>query len=253
MNPIPTLAALLLLTALLTGLLLWRRIPEPFVPAWALLRGGAQLALLSLILGGIISDPRWVALALVVMFCAAVWTVSRRIGHSLRVMAIIAGSLAAGVAVPLVVVFAAQAVEASGRYLLAFGGIIIGGSMTVATLTGRHFNEALVSRRDEVEAWLSLGATPRQSVHDLATHAIHHALIPTTDQTRTTGLVALPGSFVGAIFGGASVWQAGLFQLVVLTGILTAGVITSLLLGAGLSRSVRTLGPEPDETRQGGT
>lgn len=243
MNPVPTLVALLLLTALITGLLVWRRIPEPYMPAWALVRGGAQLALLSLILGGIISDARWIAVALVVMFTAAVWTVSRRIGRSARSTAIIAISLAAGVVLPLAVVFAAGAVEASGRYLLAFGGIIIGGSMTVATLAGRHFNEALVSRRDEVEAWLSLGATPRQAVHDLATHAIHHALIPTTDQTRTTGLVALPGSFVGAIFGGASVWQAGMFQLVVLTGILAAGVITALLLTAGLSRSMRTLVP----------
>jgi putative ABC transport system permease protein len=242
-NPVPTLVALVLLTVLLTGLLLWRRIPEPFIPAWALLRGAAQLALLSLILGGIISDARWIAVALTVMFAAAVWTVDRRIGGSARRTAIIAGSLAAGVILPLGVVFLAGAVESSGRYLLAFGGIIIGGAMTVATLAGRHFNEALVSRRDEVEAWLSLGATPRQAVRDLATHAIHHALIPSTDQTRTTGLVALPGSFVGAIFGGASVWQAGLFQLVVLTGILTAGVITAVLLTAGLSRSTPTVVP----------
>jgi putative ABC transport system permease protein len=173
----------------------------------------------------------------VVMFCAAVWTVRQRIGRSARMTVIIAVSLAVGVTVPLTVVFLAGAVEASGRYLLAFGGIIIGGSMTVATLAGRHFNEALVSRHDEVEAWLSLGAVPPQAVHDLATHAIHHALIPTTDQTRTTGLVALPGSFVGAIFGGASVVQAGMFQLVVLIGILAAGVITATLLTAGMSRS----------------
>jgi putative ABC transport system permease protein len=242
-NPVPTLVALLVLTALITGLLLWRKIPEPFVPAWALVRGGVQLAVLSLILGGIINDPTWIAVALVVMFTAAVWTVGRRIGHSLRATLIIAMSLATGVLVPLAMVFFADAAEASGRYLLAFGGIIIGGSMTVATLAGRHFNEALVSRHDEVEAWLSLGATPRQAVHDLATHAIHHALIPTTDQTRTTGLVALPGSFVGAVFGGASVWQAGMFQLVVLTGILAAGVITAILLTAGLSGSMRTLTP----------
>lgn len=235
MELVPTLIALALLVVLITGLLLWRKIPRPLAPLWAILRAGIQLALLSLILGGIMSDARWVGLALLVMFGAAVWTVSRRIGHSARTVAIIAGSLASGALVPLIAVFAAGAVEASGRYLLALGGIIIGGAMMVATLTGRHFNEALVSRRDEIEAWLSLGATPRQSVHDLATNAIYHALIPTTDQTRTTGLVALPGSFVGAIFGGASVVQAGIFQLVVLVGILTAGVITSLLLTRGLS------------------
>ena len=136
--------------------------------------------------------------------------------------------------------FAAHAVEFSGRYLLAVGGIVIGGVMSIATLAGRHFNENLVSRADEVEAWLSLGASPRQAVRELATHAIHHSLIPTTDQTRTTGLVALPGAFVGAIFGGASVLEAGVFQLVVLVSILTAGVITALLLTNGLSAVTRT-------------
>ena len=210
------------------------------MPAWAIVRAALQLAILSLILTGIISDLRWVAVALVVMFSAAVWTVNRRIGHSLHDIGVITGALAAGAVVPLIVVFAAHAVEFSGRYLLAVGGIVIGGVMSIATLAGRHFNENLVSRADEVEAWLSLGATPRQAVRELATHAIHHSLIPTTDQTRTTGLVALPGAFVGAIFGGASVLEAGVFQLVVLVSILTAGVITALLLTNGLSAVTRT-------------
>ena len=235
MQPVETAIALTGLLVLTTVLLLVRRVPQPLMPAWALVRAAAQLAILSLILSGIISDLRWVALALVVMFSAAVWTVNRRISHSLRDAGIIAGALAAGAIVPLGVVFGAHAVEFSGRYLLAVGGIVIGGVMSIATLTGRHFNENLVSRADEIEAWLSLGATPRQAVRDLATHAIHHALIPKTDQTRTTGLVALPGAFVGAIFGGASVLEAGVFQLVVLVSILTAGVITALLLTHGLS------------------
>ena len=235
MQPVETAIALAGLLVLTTVLLLVRRVPQPLMPAWAIVRAAVQLAILSLILSGIISDLRWVALALVVMFSAAVWTVNRRVGHSLRDAGIIAGALAVGAIVPLGVVFAAHAVEFSGRYLLAVGGIVIGGVMSIATLTGRHFNENLVSRADEIEAWLSLGATPRQAVRDLATHAIHHALIPTTDQTRTTGLVALPGAFVGAIFGGASVVEAGVFQLVVLVSILTAGVITALLLTNGLS------------------
>lgn len=235
MEPVQTAIALTVLLGITTALLLIRRIPQPFMPAWAIVRAGLQLAILSLILSGIISDLRWVTLALVVMFSAAVWTVSRRIGHSRRAIVVIALSLATGAVVPLVTVFAAHAVELSGRYLLAVGGIVIGGVMSIATLAGRHFNEALVSRSDEIEAWLSLGATPRQAVRDLATRAVHHSLIPTMDQTRTTGLVALPGAFVGAIFGGASVVDAGVFQLVVLVSILAAGVTTALLLAYGLS------------------
>ena len=41
------------------------------------------------------------------------------------------------------------------------------------------------------------------------------------DQTRTTGLVTLPGAFVGALLGGADPTQAARFQLVVLAALLT--------------------------------
>ncbi|WBL19008.1 ABC transporter permease [Citricoccus sp. NR2] len=64
---------------------------------------------------------------------------------------------------------------------------------------------------DEVEGWLSLGATPRQATLDIAQGAIREGLIPSTDQTKTTGLVTLPG-VVGAIFGGASPLRPDYFR-----------------------------------------
>src|SRR5690606_28380991 len=55
-------------------------------------------------------------------------------------------------------------------------------------------------------------------------------LLPAIDQTRTTGLVVLPGAFVGAVFAGLSPIEAGRFQLVVLASILAAGVVTASIL-----------------------
>ena len=57
------------------------------------------------------------------------------------------------------------------------------------------------------------------------------ALVPALDQTRTVGLVSLPGAFVGALLGGASASQAARFQVVVLIGLLCAEVITATLIG----------------------
>jgi putative ABC transport system permease protein len=48
------------------------------------------------------------------------------------------------------------------------------------------------------------------------------------DQTKSTGLVTLPGAFVGALFGGAGPAQAAEFQLVVLAGIALASVVTGV-------------------------
>lgn len=39
--------------------------------------------------------------------------------------------------------------------------------MTGATLAGRNLLAGLRARREEVEAWLALGATPRRAVSDI--------------------------------------------------------------------------------------
>jgi putative ABC transport system permease protein len=56
--------------------------------------------------------------------------------------------------------------------------------------------------------------------------------MPSTDQTRTTGIVTLPGAFVGAMFAGASPLDAAQFQLIVLASILLASAIAITLLAS---------------------
>jgi putative ABC transport system permease protein len=227
---LPTLVGVVLLIAIVTTVLRAYRVPRPYAPALAVLRGALQLAAISLILSGIIADPLWVGVGLAVMFAAAVGTVTRRLGATRQHVGWVAASMGLGVAVTLGVVFASGALEFSPRYVLSFGGIIIGNAMSIATLSGRRFGEGVIERWDEVEGWLALGATPRQSTRELTRRAVHFALIPSTDQTKTTGLVTLPGAFVGAIFGGASPLEAGRFQIVVLAGILCAGSIAAVAL-----------------------
>jgi putative ABC transport system permease protein len=118
--------------------------------------------------------------------------------------------------------------------------------MTAATLTGRRLLDGLRRRREEVEGWLALGATPRESVLAIARDAAAEALVPALDQTRTVGLVTLPGAFVGALLGGASAIDAARFQVVVLVGLLCAESITAVVL-AYLLGAPKTL-PEPART-----
>lgn len=235
---LPTLVAVAILAALTVGLPLGSRTPSYLSPALAILRGTAQLAAISLVLGGVITSPLWVGAALLVMFSVASVTATRRLTWSWRRLALVAATMAAGTLVTLAVVFGTGAIEFTPRYVLAVGGIVIGNSMTIATLAGRRFFEAVVEQWDQVEGWLALGATPRQATVIQARQAVHAALIPSTDQTKTTGLVTLPGAFVGAIFGGASPLEAGRFQVVVLASIMAAGSITAVAL-------IRALGNVP--------
>jgi putative ABC transport system permease protein len=227
---LPTFVGIVVLMAVVAVVLRGYRIEHPLAPALAVLRGALQLAAISLILSGIIGDPIWVGAGLVVMFIAAVSVVNRRIGASVQHFGWAAAAMGVGVAVTLAIVFVSGAIEFSPRYVLSIGGIVIGNTMSIATLTGRRFGEAVAERWDEVEGWLALGATPRQATTEIARRAVYFALIPSTDQTRTTGLVTLPGAFVGAIFGGASPLEAGRFQIVVLAGILCAGSLVAVTL-----------------------
>ena len=225
-----TLIAVAVLIAITLGIVLALRLENPWLQPWAILRAVIQLGILSVILSGIIHDPVLVAAFLAVMLSAAVWTICRRLRLSWAVVPAIAGITLVAAAIPVVLVFAIGAVDASPRYVLAVGGIVIGNAMTVSTLMGRNLGSLVVLRRDELEAWLSLGATPRRSAIPLVRSAASTALIPTTDQTRTTGLVTLPGAFVGSIFAGASPLVAAQFQIIVLAAILA----TSALAVAGL-------------------
>ncbi len=231
----PTLLGVGLLVALTVTVLWSTRTPRPFAPSWAIARGAVQLALISLVLSQVIGNGYYVALALLVMFTVASVTATRRIDWSARHFALVAGSMAAGVGATLAIVFATGALEPSARYGLAIGGIVIGNAMSIATLAGRRLHESIDEHWDEVEGWLALGATRRQSTITLARSAVYSALIPSTDQTKTTGLVTLPGAFVGAIFGGVSPLEAGRFQIVVLASVMAAGSITATLMARFLA------------------
>ncbi|GGO64409.1 ABC transporter permease [Nonomuraea cavernae] len=59
--------------------------------------------------------------------------------------------------------------------------------------------------------------------------AAAQALVPALDQTRTVGLVTLPGVFVGMLLGGASPIEAGIVQLVVLVALLAAEAVATVV------------------------
>lgn len=227
---LPSLLGVVVLAAVTTGVLAAFRIPHIWSPAGAIVRGAVQLAIISVILTGVISSAMWISVALVAMFTVASWVAAGRIGRSPRSLGIMATAIGAGVTVAFTTVFASGALELTSRYALAIGAIIIGNAMSIATLTGRMFTGAVIDHWDEVEGWLALGAPPRAATLALARGAVKDALIPAIDQTKTTGLVVLPGAFVGAIFGGISPLDAGRFQIVVLAAIMAAGAVTSVIL-----------------------
>ncbi|MDR7252812.1 putative ABC transport system permease protein [Nocardioides sp. BE266] len=213
------------------------RIDLGVMPVTALLRAVVQLAVVATILRGVLAVPWTVALFVVLMLSTATFTAGSRLDELPRGRVLALLGVLCGASVSLVLVFALRLVDLEARYVVAVAGIIIGNAMSAATLSGRNFLRAARARRDEVEAWLSLGATPQQAYDDIGRDAAREALLPNLDQTRSTGLVTLPGAFVGALFGGASPIVAAQFQLVVLAGIALTMLVTAVVVTRLASRS----------------
>lgn len=148
-----------------------------------------------------------------------------------------ATALAAGVFPVLAVIFGLRVTEVSGATIIPIAGIIVGGSMTAHSLTARRAFDGLRSDPGQVEAALALGFSRSASISLVIARHAPEALTPVLDQTRTVGLVTLPGAFVGVLLGGGSPAEAAAAQVLVLVGLLaseTSVVVASQrLIAAG--------------------
>jgi uncharacterized protein (TIGR00245 family) len=209
----------------------------------AVVRATGQLAVVSVVLvpvvGSLVLSGAFVALMVVV---AALTAAGRITGRPARDPAVrrrlpaVALPVAGGALPVAALIVASGAVPLTGIAVIPVAGILIGGAMTAASLAGRRMREELTTRRGEVEAALSVGLPSRDAVLLIARDSSATALVPPLDQTRTVGLVALPGVFVGVLLGGGSPLQAGAAQLLVLVGLLATDVVAVWIAGELVAR-----------------
>ncbi len=195
----------------------------------AVARAAVQLMAVALVIAWVFRHPEGAVLYLGIMVVAATTTSARRIGCGPRLAPRVGLAIAVGAVVAVAPVLASGALPVRSESIVPFAAQIIGGSMTAASLTGSRLRDDVAQGWDQVEGWLSLGATPRQAVGDFGRIAIARALIPAVDQTRSAGLVTLPGAFVGLLLGGASPADAAVVQLLVLAGLLAAESVAAVV------------------------
>ncbi|RIQ21889.1 ABC transporter permease [Jiangella rhizosphaerae] len=200
----------------------------------AAVRAVAQLAVVALVLAAVVEVEPLTAAFVLVMLVTATVTAGRRMTRD-RSWTWAAVPVAAGPLLVVLALLATRVLPADPLAVIAVAGILIGGAMTAAALAGRRALDELETRRGEVEAALSVGLLPRDAALEIGRSQAATALIPALDQTRTVGLVVLPGAFVGMLIGGADPIQAGAVQLFVLVALLaveTAAVALTIELVA---------------------
>ncbi len=104
-------------------------------------------------------------------------------------------------------------------------------------LVGDALDE-LEAEHGEDEAALSLGFLERDARMLITRPSAGQALVPPIDQTRTVGLVTLPGAFVGMLLGGASPIEAGAVQVLVLLLLLAVETVAVAVMIDLVSRGL---------------
>lgn len=234
----PVLAAVLVLLTVVGAVTVWLgRVASARSVVVAAVRATVQLGAVSFVIVAVLRSEWWTGGFVVLMFTIAAFTSARRIG-ALRTAWRAAVSIGVGV-VPVVVLLLATGVVATKPVvLIPVAGIIIGGTMVATSLAGVRALDELAARRGEYEAALALGFLARAAALEICRPSAGQALVPALDQTRTVGLVTLPGAFIGVLLGGGDPVQAGVTQLLVLIALLAAEsaavVVTVQLVAAGL-------------------
>ncbi|MFJ6571794.1 ABC transporter permease [Streptomyces sp. NPDC091292] len=187
-------------------------------------RAAAQLAVVSLAIGWVVQHIAATLGFLLLMFAVATRTAGRRVtANRTWWWAVVP---VAGPVVPVVAgLVLAGLLPVRGIAMIPVTGILIGGALTATVLGGRRALDELHARAGEVEACLALGFLERDARLEIIRPAASDALLPGLDQTRTVGLVTLPGAFVGMLLGGASPVMAGAVQLFVLIALMAVQAV----------------------------
>jgi putative ABC transport system permease protein len=203
----------------------------------ASLRMSAQLLLVGLVLDWVfaLNDPLSVlAIAMVMATLAAVAAVNRT---RRRFAGVYWDALVSVVGAAFVVTGAAVIgiirVDPwfDAQYAIPLLGMVLGNVLNGISLALDRFTEGVVSRRERIEAFLSLGATRWEAAHDLVRDALRVGMIPTINSMMVMGVVSLPGMMTGQILAGAAPTDAVRYQIVIVFMIAAA----TALGGAGVT------------------
>jgi putative ABC transport system permease protein len=224
-------AATLALVALAAAVSFWRRADLEEDIAVAAIRSFVQLTAIGYVIQLIFdADTIWLVLALLatmVLFGAlTARNRARKVPSAFWPLLIglaIAGASTLGLVVALGVF------EATPRYLVPVGGMVIGNAMTASAVALNRLGDEVEGARGKIEATLALGATAQEAAAPFVRRALRSGMIALVDSTKTTGLIFFPGTMVGMLLAGADPTDAVRLQLILLYTLLGSVAIAGLV------------------------
>jgi putative ABC transport system permease protein len=102
------------------------------------------------------------------------------------------------------------------QYAIPLLGMILGNTLSAVALSLDRVAHELVSKRDQVETLLALGATRWEAGRWAVEQAVRVGMLPTISTMMVTGIVSLPGMMTGQIIAGQDPSQAARYQIMIM-------------------------------------
>jgi putative ABC transport system permease protein len=114
---------------------------------------------------------------------------------------------------------------------IPIGGMATGNAMNISYLTLNRIKGEIDNRREQIEAALSLGLTPFDTMDQLKvmSKGLKMGITPSMNNLRTLGLVFIPGLMTGMLIGGINPIVAAIYQVFIFFVLIAAGLITSVI------------------------
>ena len=170
-------------------------------------------------------------LLLLAMVVVASITAKGRIKNVHGAFAIAFISILAGVAATVGVMLSLKIIDTTPMYLIPLGGMMIGNSMNAVALGLDRISSEMRDKKGQIEAALSLGASPTQAMEGLKKKTVRASLLPLMNNMKVIGLVHLPGAMTGMLLAGADPLEATKIQLIVMY-MLAASTTISVLVAS---------------------
>lgn len=224
-------AATLVLVCLAAAISFWRKADLERDIGIATVRSFVQLTAIGYAIKLIFdADTIWLVFALLaVMVLFGALTARGRARKVPDVFWPLLIALATAAATTLGLVVALGVFEATPRYLVPVGGMVIGNAMTASAVALNRLGDEVADSRGRIEATLALGATAQEAAQPIVRRALRSGMIALIDSTKTTGLIFFPGTMVGMLLAGADPTDAVRLQLILLYALLGSVAIAALV------------------------
>jgi len=208
---------------------------------WACLRMAFQLGLLGLVLHQIfaLSHVAWVLLLALAMTLIAGYSAVGRVQHrfdGIHWTAVFAVGISSWVVTGMAILCVVRPVPwFSPPILIPLVGMVLGNSLTGISLGLDRFLAEMLSRRQELEMMLTLGASRNEATEHVMAAATRAAMVPILNTMSVAGVVSIPGMMTGQLLAGAPPIQAVQYQIMIMF-VIAAAIAMGVIIALAIAR-----------------